>query len=68
MKLFDNNKRYATTLSDAVDEAIIMYESGDMITAMKLLSELGFKAQDVHRILKNPDKRRKYINDMVSGY
>lgn len=68
MKLFDSNKRYATTLSDAVDEAIIMYEAGDVELAMRLLSELGFKAQDVHRILKNPDKRRKYINDMVTGY
>lgn len=68
MKLFDSNKRYATTLSDAVDEAIIMYEAGDTEIAMRLLSELGFRAQDVHRILKNPDKRRKYINDMVTGY
>lgn len=68
MKLYDSNQRLATTLSDAVDEAIIMHEEGRTEEAMKLLSALGFKANDVHRILKTPENRRKYINDMMSGY
>ena len=68
MTLYNGEQRLATSLSDAVDEAIFMYETGDIEDAMRLLSALGFRAADVHRILKNPAQRRQYINDMVSGY
>ena len=57
-----------TELAAKVDEAIMIYESGDIAEAMKALSYLGFKACDVHRILLEPSHRRQYINDMVSGY
>jgi hypothetical protein len=63
--------RLATSVSDAVDEAILLYESGnadDTELAMRLLSELGFKPMAIHRILKNPDQRRQYINDVVTGF
>jgi hypothetical protein len=64
----NDNTRIATSISDAVDEAILMYEEGQVELVVRTLSHLGFKAFDVHRILKNPDQRRKYINDMITGY
>lgn len=66
--LVQNESRSATELSNQVDVAIFMYEGGDHYGAMTLLSILGFKAMDVHRILRNPELRRKYINDMLAGY
>jgi hypothetical protein len=63
-----NTERIATTVSAAVDEAILMYENGEVESAMRTLTLLGFKALDVHRILKDPINRRNYINDMVTGY
>lgn len=63
-----NKIRSQSELSTLVDEAILLYESGSIEQAMRMLSSLGFKACDVHRILLEPDNRRKYINDMVSGY
>ncbi|MFK5281970.1 hypothetical protein ACI3PL_20680 [Lacticaseibacillus paracasei] len=64
----NDNTRLATTVSDAVDETILMYEQGQVELAVRTLSHLGFKALDVHRILKNPEQRRRYINDMITGY
>ena len=63
-----DNQRLATTVSSAVDEAIIMYEIGEVSTAVLLLSKLGFGPFEINRIFKDPEQRRKYINDVISGY
>lgn len=63
-----HNDRKATALSAAVDAAIIKYEDGDWENALMELRNLGFRASDIHRLIKYPDQRRTYINDMVSGF
>jgi hypothetical protein len=63
----ENNRRLASKLSDAVDECILMYERGNDKLAIETLSRLGFSAMSIHRILMNPDHRRRYINAMIEG-
>jgi hypothetical protein len=64
----NDNRREMCTLSTAVDSCILMYEEGKTRIAMETLSNLGFSLMSVHRILKNPEQRRHYINDLVTGF
>ena len=63
-----DTQRKFNNLAAQVDEALMIYEAGNISEAMKILSSLGFKASDVHRILLEPSHRRQYINDMIVGY
>jgi hypothetical protein len=63
-----DNQRLATSVSNAVDEAILMYEHGEVSVAVLLLTKLGFGPFEINRIFKDPEQRRKYINDVVSGF
>lgn len=64
----EQTTRQYSKIAARVDEAILIYESGEISEAMKMLSELGFSAIDVHRILLQPTQRRQYINNMITGY
>lgn len=64
----EHSPRKYTDVASKVDDAILIYERGEIAEAMKMLSELGFSAIDVHRILLQPTQRRQYINNMITGY
>jgi hypothetical protein len=57
-----SDRRLATSVSDAVEEAIHMHENGEIAAAMKLLSQLGLSPNNVHRILTQASQRRNTKN------
>jgi Holliday junction resolvasome RuvABC DNA-binding subunit len=50
-------KRIATTLSKAVDEAIMLFHDGKCEDATWLLRKLGFLDSDINRMLQNGKSR-----------
>lgn len=60
------DRRFATSTSDAVDEAIYMYQNGDIATAKLLMSHLGFTDDDVRRIFETSERRVKCVSCVLS--
>jgi hypothetical protein len=63
-----DNLRASTVLSTIVDSAILLYEAGRIDSAYSLLLTHGFPGEVAQRVFKYPELRRKYINDMISGF
>lgn len=61
-------QRIATHLSSTVDDAILLFESGLIDAAYRLLLDNDFGLDEIQRIFCYPDRRRQYINDMVTGF
>ena len=51
-----------------VDYAIRLYEEGALRDAYSLLDAEGFSKEFADRVLKNPDQRKAYINDFITGF
>ena len=62
------NQRIATHLSSVVDDAILLFESGLIDAAYHLLLDNDFSLDTIQRIFCYPEQRRRYINDMVTGF
>lgn len=60
--------RMQTELQSEVDLAIIAAHSGFYTEACEQLLRLGFSQAEVFRILNDPDNRRSYINDYLTGF
>jgi hypothetical protein len=60
--------RNDSKLESTIDEAILLYSSGDTEHAIRILKDAGLSDDSISRVLKNPGRRRRYINDFVEGY
>ena len=51
-----------------IDQAIVMFEQGEIPKAMRLLESNAIPGEVVDRVLYHPDLRRHYINDYLTGF
>jgi hypothetical protein len=64
-KPFDS--RFDTAKQAIVDRAIMTAHTESYQAAWKILDEANFHDADIYRILNDTERRRKYINDYLTG-
>jgi len=52
----------------AIDQGIVMFDRGEIEEALAFLASNDIPADVVQRVLYNPDRRRQYINDYLTGF
>ena len=55
-------------LQSAIDQAIVMFDHGEIAQALVLLESNKIPDDVVKRVLYHPDLRRQYINDFLTGF
>lgn len=61
-------ERENNILDSIVDQAILLYEQGEVAAAYRLMNENQISVMTAHRVFKYPEKRRQYINDYLNGF
>jgi len=52
----------------AIDQGIVMFDRGEIENALAFLESNDIPGDVIQRVLYNPDRRRQYINDYLSGF
>ena len=52
----------------AIDQGIVMFDRGEIEEALAFLESNNIPGDVIQRVLYNPDRRRQYINDYLTGY
>ena len=52
----------------AIDQGIVMFDRGEIEAALAFLESNNIPGDVIQRVLYNPDRRRQYINDYLSGF
>lgn len=55
-------------LQAVIDECIVLYDAGARAQALACLKRHAVPAEVAERVLRCPERRRRYINDFLSGF